>query len=289
MLSGERRPMKENEADFMFQHPVIHHMKVMEFDNRYATQMHQACSHEMLYVLDGKMTLHLENNLEFHAVPGDILLIRNGTQHRDEFKLLHGLKILFIAFNWNADNYFDKVNNRTLIHLSYECKAEARRRIEFLRSFWSKDITEEEKIYANDQLHSILLLFYFDRRKYQTAFPGQDKLDNLSLQELAGRARDFLRQNYASEISLKETALHLKISAPYLSKIFHQELGISFSKYLTELRLNAARNLLLNSTLQITEIANQCGFTSSSYFIKVFSDHFNITPKGFAAKRFENK
>lgn len=281
-----KRFMHSTDPIFLHQLPEITHVRVMEFENRYSTQEHRATSHELLYVLDGKITLHLEGNLEFHAVPGDILLIRDKTLHRDEFELLRGLKILFITFQWNAGSFFENVDNRILIHLSYETKSEARRRIEFLRSFWYKDIKNEEKIYACDQLHSILLLFYFDRLKQTLTASGTEKEDNLSLQEIAGRARDFLRQNYSSALSLKETAKHLKISAPYLSRIFHRELGISFSKYLTELRLNAARSMLLNSTLQVAEIAHQCGFSSSSYFVKVFREHWNMTPKEFASKRF---
>ena len=280
--------MDNNKKDFLDLRPVIKAVSVLEFANMYATQEHKSSSHELLYVLDGTMTLHLEVNLEFHAVPGDILLVRKNTLHRDEFKLLRGLKILFIAFHWEAESYFEKVDNRTLIHLSYEGKTEVRRKIEFLRSCWSTESDSEEKAYANDQLHSILLLFYFDQLKYARTRIRLQKT-NLSLQELASRARDYLRQNYASALSLKETAEHLRISAPYLSRLFHEELGVSFSKYLTELRLNAATNLLLNTNLQVAEIAHQCGFSSSSYFIKVFSDHFGVTPKEFEAKRFERK
>jgi AraC-like DNA-binding protein len=280
--------MKKIEESFLKLRPEVLQVSVLEFANKYSTQYHKSCSHELLYVLDGKMTLHLEGNLEFHAVPGDILLIPRYTLHRDEFRLLRGLKILFIAFHWEADSYFPQVDNRTLIHLSYEGKTEARRRIEFLRTFWTEENSPEEKIYANDQFHSILLLFYFDQLKYART-RSQNRGNTLPLQELAARARDYLRQNYASNLSLKETAEHLKISAPYLSRIFHEEMGVGFNKYLTEQRLNEAGSLLLNTTLQVAEIAHQCGFSSSSYFIKVFSNHFGVTPKEFSAKRFEPK
>ena len=253
--------------------PQLTTFRVIEYANIYSTTEHVPREHELLYVLDGKITLHWEDHLVYQAMPGDFLLVEAGTRHRDEFALLKGLRILIMQFHWECNEFFQFVNNRTLPNLSYDVCNEVRRRLDFLRS--NCDDSAEYKQHLSIQLHSILLLFYFDLMKSQKS----SQLHSLMpLQEAMRRAKHFLDQNYAEPLSLKQTAKHIGISPAYLSRIFHQEFGVSFSEYLTSQRLAVARKLL-----QIGEIANRCGFSSSSYFIKVFSDHYKVTPKNYAA------
>ena len=96
------------------------------------------------------------------------------------------------------------------------------------------------------------------------------------------RVKHFLDQNCNSQITLKDAAEFAGLSSSYLSRLFHHEFGVSFSAYLTARRLESARHLLQTTRLQIAEIASRCGFSSSSYFIKVFSAHYGVTPKNHA-------
>ncbi len=258
--------------------PQLTTFRVIEYANIYSTTEHVPREHELLYVLDGKITLHWEDHLVYQAMPGDFLLVEAGTRHRDEFALLKGLRILIMQFHWECNEFFQFVNNRTLPNLSYDVCNEVRRRLDFLRS--NCDDSAEYKQHLSIQLHSILLLFYFDLMKSQKS----SQLHSLMpLQEAMRRAKHFLDQNYAEPLSLKQTAKHIGISPAYLSRIFHHEFGVSFSEYLTSQRLQVARKLLQTTRLQIGEIANRCGFSSSSYFIKVFSDHYKVTPKNYAS------
>jgi AraC-like DNA-binding protein len=100
--------------------------------------------------------------------------------------------------------------------------------------------------------------------------------------EVMQRVKHFLDQNYSSQVSLKDAAEFAGLSPSYLSRLFHHEFGVSFSAYLTARRLESARHLLQTTRLQIAEIAARCGFGSSSYFIKVFSAHYGVTPGNHA-------
>ena len=263
--------------------PQVTNFRVIEYANIYSTNEHIPREHELLYVLDGKITLHWEDHLVYQAMPGDFLLVEAGTRHRDEFSLLKGLRILIMQFHWESKEFFQFVNNRTLPNLSYDVSNEVRRRLDFLRS--NCDDSPEYRQHLSIQLHSILLLFYFDLMKSQHTTESHALLP---LQEAMRRAKHFLDQNYAEPLSLKQTAKHIGISPAYLSRIFHKEFGVSFSDYLTSQRLQVARKLLQTTRLQIAEIANRCGFSSSSYFIKVFSDHYKVTPKNYAAEAAKN-
>ena len=266
--------MLEDDAIFFNNCPANTTLNVLDFSNVYSQREHCDNKHELLYVLDGKVKLHLSGNLTFYANAGDFLLVPQATPHRDEFAPLKGLRILIIQFHWQDGEYFHKVNNRTLTDLSYEVRSEVRRRLDFMRTHWLN--TAEGHLNASIQLHAILMLFYFDLIN-----PPELPQLNITRDEAVRRAKHFINQNFADQVTLKQTAGHIGISPAYLSRMFHYEYGISFNKYLNSVRLEAARELLLNSACQTAEVAERCGFTSSSYFIKVFSRYYGATPQNY--------
>ena len=266
--------MDETDNSFLTVPPQMVRFQVLEYANRYSTTAHVPTTHELMYVLDGKLTLHLGEHLVFQAMPGDFLFVESGVRHRDEFAVLRGLRIMLLQFSWPNQEFFRIINNHSLLNLSYNVRSEVWRRLDFMRSNW--DDTPECLHHASIELHGILLLFYFDLRK------NGRRVEPPPLQpqtEAMRRAKHFLEQNYAKPLNLEQTARHIGLSPAYFSRSFHREYGMSFSKYLTSLRLEAAHRLLQTTRLQIGEVASRCGFSSSSYFIKVFSEHYRVTPK----------
>ena len=266
--------MAENREAFLQKIPEINNFRIIEYDNVYSSHTHHSNAHELLYVLDGRMTLHLGSNLQYRAVPGDFLIIPARTPHRDEFAVLKGLRIQLIIFSWDAEEYFRQVTCRSLFELPWDVRSEAQRRLEFMRSHW--DPSESGKLNASLQLLSVLSLFYFAIGK-NAPRPAETAL-HFSAAETMHRVKHYLDQNYSSQVTLKDAAEFAGLSPAYLSRLFHHEFGISFNAYLTARRLESARHLLQTTRLQIAEVAARCGFSSSSYFIKVFSSHYGVTP-----------
>ena len=272
--------MEQTEAKFPGHHPKLKLFRAMDFDTVYSRMDHRDRWNELLYVLDGQITLHLGRDLKFRAVPGDFLLIPAGTLHRDEFAPVKGLRILCIFFEWDEKDYFRHVNNLTLLNLSYETRNEARRRLEYLRNHQGG--TELWKQNASLQLFGILMLFYFDiadnASRVEKTLPGQPAAETMR------QVKHYLDRNFSSPVTLKDAAAFAGISPAHLSRCFRREYGVGFSAYLTARRLEAARHLLQTTSLQIGEIADQCGFGSSSYFIRVYTRHWGVTPKNHAPR-----
>lgn len=81
-----------------------------------------------------------------------------------------------------------------------------------------------------------------------------------------------------------EVSKHFNVSYSYFSRTFKKIMGRSFTKYLNELRLDAAKRRLLTSDMNITEIAADVGFSSSSHFIASFKSYTGITPLQYKKK-----
>ena len=95
---------------------------------------------------------------------------------------------------------------------------------------------------------------------------------------------DYVDKNYMFDISAESVASAFNMSYSYFSRFFKASVGKSFSNYLNYVRITEAEKLLLSTNLNITEIAMEIGFTSSSYFIQQFKHYKNLSPKQFKKK-----
>jgi two-component system response regulator YesN len=90
-----------------------------------------------------------------------------------------------------------------------------------------------------------------------------------------------IQKNLSQDISLDEIAGTAQISPFYLSKLFKEEKGITFSTYITSLRLDKAKQMLASTNDSIKEISAQIGYNDQNYFSKLFKNQFGVTPSEF--------
>lgn len=98
------------------------------------------------------------------------------------------------------------------------------------------------------------------------------------------RTREYVLQNYMRDISLQDCADYAGISYTYLSRAFKNETGQRFVEFLNEVRLRAAKTLLIRQEVSMKEIVERTGFRSYNYFFKVFRESEGMTPTEFVAK-----
>lgn len=90
--------------------------------------------------------------------------------------------------------------------------------------------------------------------------------------------RRYVQASYAENITLEQTADRFYVSKEYLSKLFKAETGMGFQGYLTALRMDKARQLLLTGNTLIREIVEITGYREPGHFYKVFKKYYGITP-----------
>lgn len=88
----------------------------------------------------------------------------------------------------------------------------------------------------------------------------------------------YLHEHYREPIGLGHAARHAGLSSAYLSSLFKQEMGISFSKYLLQLRMEQVQERLVSTTQTIKLIAADAGFLDYQHFCKTFKRMTGISP-----------
>lgn len=83
---------------------------------------------------------------------------------------------------------------------------------------------------------------------------------------------------YKNELTLEEMAERMDVTPEYLSGLFMKELGIKYTTYRAQIRIDAAKRLLQKGKLKIYEVAEESGFTDVRYFTKVFKKYTGVSP-----------
>lgn len=95
------------------------------------------------------------------------------------------------------------------------------------------------------------------------------------------RAREYVEHNYMRDLSTADIAAACSVSVSYLHRLFRTELNTTPADLLLSCRIAAARDLLINTGLPLSEIAERCGFHSQSYFSDCFRRQVGMTPGQF--------
>ncbi|MCI8809861.1 MAG: response regulator transcription factor [Oscillibacter sp.] len=101
---------------------------------------------------------------------------------------------------------------------------------------------------------------------------------------LIERAKDYIAGHYADEqLSVESLCSHIHLSPAYFSTLFKRETGISFTAYVTQVRMEEAVRLLRETDEKTYRIAEQTGYSDPNYFSYVFKKRYGVSPSKFRA------
>jgi two-component system response regulator YesN len=116
-----------------------------------------------------------------------------------------------------------------------------------------------------------------------------DKRQNTT-EMLLEKAKYYIKNNFGdSDLSIQKLAGHLHISPSYMSMIFKKDAGLTFLKYLVNIRLETAKELLGNTDLKTSEIAEKIGYPEINYFSYFFKKNFGMSPREYRNKLMPKK
>lgn len=99
------------------------------------------------------------------------------------------------------------------------------------------------------------------------------------------RAKQYIYENRYQKIALHEVAAQLEITPGYLSRIFKKVTQMSFSDYITQVKMEEAKTLLLRDNNRIYEVSSILGYEDPYYFSKVFKRVTQMTPSEYIARK----
>lgn len=127
------------------------------------------------------------------------------------------------------------------------------------------------------ELHSLLL------KKLESIFETLES--GATDHPIVYQIKDFICKNYSIEtLSVKDIGEHVYLSTSYVCTLFKAETGQTLNQYLTEYRIDMAKQLLDDSHYKITDISSRVGYHDGNYFSKTFKKYVGLTPSEYREK-----
>jgi YesN/AraC family two-component response regulator len=102
--------------------------------------------------------------------------------------------------------------------------------------------------------------------------------------EVIAAVRDYIDRHYQSDIKVEDLAERFFFSKEYLTRLFRNQYGCPIYEYVLQVRMNNAKEYLLNPSLTIQQIAERMGYSNANYFGKAFKRRYGLTPSEFRGR-----
>ena len=136
--------------------------------------------------------------------------------------------------------------------------------------------------HVTDQLTSLEDCARFYKSILKEAIDLRNKNSQKRYAALIEQAKEYMHLNFAmSDLTLDKVAATVNVSPNYFSSLFNQETGTTFIEYLTDIRMEKAKDYLRCSSKKITEIGFLVGYLDSHYFSYIFKKTQNCTPSEY--------
>ncbi len=142
--------------------------------------------------------------------------------------------------------------------------------------------TEPPPLWLDEQFHQLmeaLLVAHQMVCKELEYLPAMRSATRAELYKRLNRAKDFMDSCYGEPLTLDEIARVACLSKHHFLRMFKQTFRLTPHRYLVNLRLQKAKDLINTSNLSITEIYSNVGFENASSFTRLFRQHFNLSPR----------
>ena len=117
--------------------------------------------------------------------------------------------------------------------------------------------------------------------KYEALVIDSEKTEHIRINVVQQMILEFIQSHYTEDISLQDVAQVMNYSDAYFCKLFRQCFDKSFTTYLSEFRVEKAKRLLTDVTINVKEISDKVGYRDPNYFAKVFKRIVGITPSEY--------
>jgi AraC-like DNA-binding protein len=223
----------------------------------------------MIFIYDGAMEIETPYGTKI-LKRGEFLLSAPGEFHSFGFTgNLNYVEHLLIHCQINFPNFPFRKNLFATPFLKLTEPDSFLKNTKTLAYLWGEKSPVAKK-YAENILKRLFI--QLSTNGYAPAFP------RIPLDTRISRAVNFMRDNFQSNISIKDVASQVNLSEVHLRKIFREQTKHSPLDLLTEIRLQHSCVLLQNPSLKIKEISETSGFNNVDYFCRLFKKNYRCTP-----------
>lgn len=239
---------------------------------------------EFCYVMSGRGRHRIAGQV-YEVGEGDLILINEGEYHQALLGESGGPVVIFyvgltnVYLQGQEKDRLPISGESPILHTSGELKMKLSRLCIYMEA--EKEMGRFGRHFMmKTYAMQMLLLFLREQEQPQNARPmEQNAFESVNRKYLVEKIMDYFEEHYAQKISLDQIAGNMYLSPFYISKIFKAETGETPIHSLIEIRMEKAKELLLNDpSASIQEVAAKVGYEDAYHFSKLFKKKFGVAP-----------
>lgn len=239
---------------------------------------------EIMYVINGECTVETLSGA-FTLKKGDFILLDSNVPHRLIVAAGLSCRMLNVEFSFiEASGSFPSIKELALenmalseflhMNIPYIVLKDPNEIYHTLKNLVLESDKKEDKQMMVQLLLSQLLI----QIARMVTRDRKMKKENQQANVYVNQVIEFLHQNYDCELKLEDVGRAVNLHPGYLHRIFKKMMKCTIMEYLTTLRMDKAKALLVDTDIPIIEISHYVGINSSQYFSQIFKKHTNMTP-----------
>ena len=126
------------------------------------------------------------------------------------------------------------------------------------------------------------------RQMLEQAISFRDRQGSNRYGTVIRKAKAFIAEHYGdSNVTLHDVADHVALSNNHFCTVFSQEMGVTFTEYLTGVRMSKAKEMLTSTAMRTSDVAYAVGYNDPHYFSYLFKKHTGLSPRDFRRRKGE--
>lgn len=253
---------------------------------------------EMVYIKSGNAVFEIAG-YPAEIGPNDIIIIKPNQPHKFIVKSESGCEFIVLSFKFvnkfhsqysgvSLEDFLNFVSSKesgAFITLKVSQKND-------IITLLNRILSEKENPDIGSEFLNYLLvmeLFVLISRALKMEWENSIKNKSPKLKELIQVSVNYIHNNYERDISLKDIAQYVFLSASYFARAFKEEMSISPINYLLKVRIERAKELLRDTDNKISDIALSVGFSNQQRFNDIFKKYVKLTPLQYRKQNDDGK
>ena len=216
---------------------------------------------EFIFFLEGRAQIRADQTLDLSLY--DTMVYPAGKMHHEFIDLSIPQEIICIGVS------FKNCQNALRYAFKFSDDGEAR----FLFERFYREHKKKADGYEEYLVSLLNILFILMHRKVREIKPAKENILDIT--------KEYIHNNFSGELYIEHIATLAHVSTSYLSRIFKKQTGMSPMQYITYLRISTAKQLLKSKRYTVDQIAEMTGFSSPSYFWRIFKNTVGVTPSHY--------